>query len=457
MSIRRRDPRADALPYDLPRQVVRLRRSAAVIRRVGALLAVLCSLLLARVAWAHDARGEVVLLDVGERSVAVELLIPLSQLRVNVPDLFPGVDHDLASVEVDGVPEHVRTRLVAFDREHRPFVTTVDGAQVKRIDDGDVVVVLARLLAPEGSDARWFELHDDVILDHVVTHSVYVFLRRDLRAGDVDESASLLGELHHQQRALVVDRTDGGMGSVVRHGFELGIHHIAEGADHILFLLMLLLPAPLVAVPPRRWSAAGTVRRAVIESAKIASAFTIGHSATLAGATLLQRSSGPRLTTAIEIAIAASILVAAVHALRPLFSRHEALVAGGFGLVHGLAFASALVPFSFDRTTLLLSLLGFNLGVEAMQLAIIVTVGSAFALLSRGSSYALVRVGGSAFGVVAAIGWILERATGWRPLTSAWVDALARRGPWLLAALVLTVVVDAVAHRPRRSPASGSP
>lgn len=427
------------------------------IRHLGLLLVVLCSLLAPRVAWAHDVRGEIVLLDVGEEAVAVELQIPLSQLRADAPDLFPGKDHDIASVRVDEVPEHVRTRLVAFDRAHRPFVTTVESAQVKRIDDGDVVVVNARLRAPEGSDARWFELHDDVILDHVVTHTVYVFLRRDLRAGDVDESASLLGELHYQRRALVVDRTEGGMGSVVRHGFELGMHHIAEGADHVLFLLMLLLPAPLVVTRARRWSAKGTVRRALVESAKIVSAFTIGHSATLAGATLLRYASGPRLTAGIEIAIAASIFVAAIHALRPLFPRHEALVAGGFGLVHGLAFASALVPFGFDRPTLLLSLLGFNLGVEAMQLVVIVTFGSGLALLSRGSSYALVRVGVGAFGALAALGWILERATGWRPLTSVWVDTLAHRGPWLFAALVLTVVVDALAHRFRRAPASGTP
>lgn len=427
------------------------------IPRVGLLLSVLCSLLFARIAWAHDTRGEILLLDVGERSVAVELLVPLTQLRVDVPEFFPGKDHDLASVRVDRIPEHVRTRLVAFDREHRPFVTTVESAEVKRVDDGDVVDVRAHLRAPEGSDARWFEIHDDVILDHVVTHSVYVFLRRDLRVGDVDESASLLGELHYQRRALVVDRTEGGMGSVVRHGFELGMHHIAEGTDHILFLLMLLLPAPLVVTGVRRWSATGTVRRAIVGSAKIVSAFTIGHSATLAGATLLQYVSGPRLTTAIEIAIAVSIFVAAIHAFRPLFPRHETWIAGGFGLVHGLAFASALVPFGFDRPTLLLSLLGFNLGVEAMQLGIIVTFGVALALLSRGPSHSLVRVSGSAFGALAALGWIVERATGWRPLTSVWVDALVGRGPWLFAALVVTVFVDALAHRVRRATASGTP
>ena len=69
----------------------------------------------------------------------------------------------------------------------------------------------------------------------------------------------------------------------------------------------------------------------------------------------------------VESAIALSILVSAVHALVPFFRGREVLIAGGFGLVHGLAFAATLAGFGLDPLTMVSSILGFNLGIEAVQ------------------------------------------------------------------------------------------
>ena len=63
--------------------------------------------------------------------------------------------------------------------------------------------------------------------------------------------------------------------------FRLGMRHIAEGTDHLLFLLALLLPAPLV-VSCSRWAGPADVRRSLFRILKIVTAFTIGHSITLA-------------------------------------------------------------------------------------------------------------------------------------------------------------------------------
>ena len=71
----------------------------------------------------------------------------------------------------------------------------------------------------------------------------------------------------------------------------------------------------------------------------------------------------------IESAIALSIFVSAVHALVPIFRGREVFIAGGFGLVHGLAFAATLTEFGFDPLTMASSVLAFNLGIEAVQLA----------------------------------------------------------------------------------------
>ena len=83
----------------------------------------------------------------------------------------------------------------------------------------------------------------------------------------------------------------------------------------------------------------------------------------------------------VEVAIAVSILVSAMHALRPLFPGKEAWVAGGFGLIHGAAFASVIAEQSFDAWHRTLAMLGFNGGIEIMQLAVVAAVLPALLLL----------------------------------------------------------------------------
>jgi HupE / UreJ protein len=108
--------------------------------------------------------------------------------------------------------------------------------------------------------------------------------------------------------------------------FRLGMRHIAEGTDHLLFLLALLVPAPLLALGSR-WAGFAGARHSLFRILKIVTAFTIGHSVTLALAALglVRVPSRP-----IEVLIAVSILVSAIHALRPLFPGREAAIAAFF-------------------------------------------------------------------------------------------------------------------------------
>ncbi|HVZ33957.1 MAG TPA: HupE/UreJ family protein, partial [Polyangiaceae bacterium] len=256
------------------------------------------------------------------------------------------------------------------------------------------------------------------------------------------------GMMHYQQPALVVDRTGGTWWRGFKALFALGLRHIREGTDHLLFLLLLLLPAPLVA-ERKRWGAAVGARRSLLQTGKIVTAFTLGHSLTLVLGALW----GAELPAApVEIAIALSILVSAVHALWPLFAGREALVAGSFGLVHGLAFAAVLAGFGFDGTSLAVSVLGFNLGVEAMQLAIIALVMPWLAPASRSAHYRFLRLFGACFGFVAAAGWLAERAFGLHTRVPGVVEAVAAHAPWLGVALVPVALLCNSSVAYRRSP-----
>ena len=87
-------------------------------------------------------------------------------------------------------------------------------------------------------------------------------------------------------------------------------------------------------------------------------------------------------------------------------------MAAGFGLVHGLAFANTLTNLHLNAGPMALSILGFSLGIELMQIFIIALVIPFLILLSRTPFYWIVRGGGAILATIAALGWVAERVSG---------------------------------------------
>ena len=408
-----------------------------------AIAAIAATMALARPAAAHDVRGEVVFLDIGERAIDVEIQVPPLQLALarRVPlgrDPAAAVRADQAALRA-----YAAQYVGARGRDGRAFSIDVTGVTVARVADHDAVVFRAHLEAPAGSDARWFELRDDLVLHQVVTDTAYVFVRTDLQNGVLGEAPSLVGSLHYQQRSLVVDRTSGSRWRGFVTVFQLGIAHIAAGTDHLLFLLVLLLPAPLLAAAGR-WRGRRQPRASLAATARIVTAFTLGHSITL----IIGAVHGALLPVAlVETLIGVSILVTAVHALRPMFPGRESLIAASFGLVHGLAFATTLAGFGVDGPSLALGVLGFNLGVEVMQLAVLALTVPWLLMLARHRAYRHVRVLGASLAAVASLAWIAERMSLIQTPLPALVERIAARAPWILGALALYAIGVEVAAR----------
>ena len=170
---------------------------------------------------------------------------------------------------------------------------------------------------------------------------------------------------------------------------------------------MLLVPAPLVA-RGGRWRRREDARAGVLRVVHVVTAFAVGHSITLALATVGVVHLPSRL---VESLIALSILVSAVHALRPVVPGGEALIAGGFGLVHGLAFATLLGELGLSGGALASSLLGFNLGIELTQLLVVALMMPSLYVLSRTAAYGAVRTVLAMTGIVLSGAWLLERTT----------------------------------------------
>ena len=146
----------------------------------------------------------------------------------------------------------------------------------------------------------------------------------------------------------------------------LGVGHILAGPDHLLFVFGLVLLA-------------GATRRLLAT----VTAFTLGHSVTLTAAALglVAVPVDP-----IEVAIAASVFVLAVELARDpgrasAIRRRPWVMAFAFGLLHGFGFAGALAEAGLPGDEIPLALLGFNLGIEAGQVAFVACVLAAGAAL----------------------------------------------------------------------------
>jgi hypothetical protein len=140
---------------------------------------------------------------------------------------------------------------------------------------------------------------------------------------------------------------------------------------------------------------------------KIVTAFTLAHSITLTLAALGVLAIPSRV---VESVIAASVALAAANNIWPLFRGQRAGAAFAFGLLHGFGFASVLLDLGLPPSSLLLSLVGFNVGVELGQIAI-VAVFLPLAYLARNTAFyrKAVLVGGSVLILAIALVWLAER------------------------------------------------
>jgi hypothetical protein len=191
-----------------------------------------------------------------------------------------------------------------------------------------------------------------------------------------------------------------------------GVWHIWIGIDHIVFLLSLLVLAPLQPSRQRitQWPAAQQARPVLIDVLAVVTAFTVAHSITL-GLTILGWLTPP--PDLVEPAIALSVVLAALNNLLGINSLKRWGLAFVFGLVHGFGFASVLLDLGLPASALVAALGGFNVGVELGQLAIVLVFLPIAWLLRRTRFYRWVVVaGGSAAIVVLGLVWTLERV-GW--------------------------------------------
>ncbi len=247
---------------------------------------------------------------------------------------------------------------------------------------GVLLTGTSSLPAPAAS----LEVHGPVFPE-VPTHETFLTVYR----GDRLLRQDVLTATHREARVYAAGTA--GTFAVLRTFVPAGVHHIAIGPDHILFVLGLLLLG-------------GGIRRLL----GVVTAFTAAHSITLAVAALGWVRAPGRL---VEPAIALSIVFVAFETLRSRGATRDLRgpLAFAFGLVHGFGFASVLAEFGLPREALGWSLAGFNVGVELGQAVIVLVAAPPLAWLARRSQSAHRRLVTTLAWAIAAAGgyWFVER------------------------------------------------
>lgn len=352
----------------------------------------------ASVTYAHKPSDSYLRVDGDADGFSAEWDIALRDL-----ELLVGLDDDQDGQITWGEVKRNQSAITTHALSHltvrtagAPIQVVASEMQVTRHSDGVYAVLFLQGDASAGGGP--LELDYDLLFDLDPTHRGLVLLRQDGQT-----STTILSPDSSSVRldAAAISPWQ----SFVEYVGE-GVWHIWIGFDHILFLITLLLPAVLV-WRDRAWSGVESLRPACSGVLRIVTMFTLAHSITL-WLSVMEYVQLP--SQWVEATIALSIIVTAMSNLFPSLPLSGWKVAFVFGLIHGFGFANVLIDLGLSSGSLAMALLGFNVGVELGQIAIVLAF-MPFAYLLRGTGFyrwVVLRAGSVVIALIAAI-WFYER------------------------------------------------
>lgn len=403
-------------------------------------------------AGAHSGTQTYLYLDVTPRTLGGRLEIPYVDLVDTLGlDLGTGDAEVLAGLAADKavidayLEQHVvigdgaTTWPIAFDE------ATLFYSELAEQNDNYIVVEFA-VDTDDVEIPRQLQITFDPFFDEIPGRDALLLIGNDWEAGVIENEHSVLVAFTADARSQQIDLGDTSWYKTFSSSVELGVNHIRTGPDHILFVLVLVLPSVLIFTTT--WRPARNFGAALWRVTKVVTMFTVAHTITfsLAGLELLPLPP----SRFVESIIAISIAAAALHNLRPIAVNKEWVIAFAFGLFHGMGFASLVEDLDVARSTQLVSLLGRNVGIEIGQTAVVFLVFPALFLLRRTVYYRPFFVLASVGLAFISLGWMIERLFSVDLAVSNAIDPFVVWPRSAIAIAVLTAVAAVVHVREKR-------
>ena len=228
-----------------------------------------------------------------------------------------------------------RAEVEAYVGEHmwvgaggQPWDYEITGVRLLEAEGGYAIVDF--LADVPGSVPRELDVGFDPFFDEIEDRTGLLLIGNDWAGGVIDNGEEVLIGFDSSVRERRIDLGDASQWNNFTASVGLGVDHIRTGPDHILFVLVLLLPSVLVFAG---WHPVTTFGSSLWRILKIVSMFTIAHSITFVLAGLEVVPLPP--SQVVESLIAVSIIAAALHNLHPVFINREWAIVFVFGLFHG--------------------------------------------------------------------------------------------------------------------------
>lgn len=426
------------------------------VRRRLLTVAVLASsflVLWATMVLAHSGEESYVYLDIYDSTIEGRVEYPVSDLNeVLGLDMPTEGEETLAAAEANLVAIH------QYSSDHLSLAST-NGAEwpitFGELDTletaaGDYLVVNFEVDETFSPVPRQFVVSYDGIVHMNSQRNALLIIGTDFGSGTFNNEASELLRYTASNTVQTVDLGDESFWRGFTSVIGLGVEHIRIGTDHILFVFALILPSVLVFSRSRRWEPSANFGSSLWRVLKIVTMFTVAHTITLTlgGLGIIEFPSA-----FVETLIAISIILAALHNIRPVFVNREWLIAFGFGLFHGFGFAGLLADLGLTQSRQFVSLLGFNLGIELGQAVIIIVIFPALYLARRTRAYLPAMYAGSVALIIVATLWALDRAAGIETSIDGIVDRLVLwpQSLWFLALVYIGAIVAYTVDQRRSS------
>lgn len=356
---------------------------------------------------AHRLGEGYIILNVGETTISGRIELNLEDVddAMNVDQDGDGVvsEEELAAVMAE-LLGYVEPRVKLGDTDSW-WELTYSEHELASYPLGNYVV-LPFEVGVAGNVPDEIRIEYELLFDHDENQKGLLVIESNERIGfeNANEAVTSLFNAEHTLQTL--DLTEDPTRNMLLLFIKEGVWHIWIGLDHILFLIALLLPSVRDRNEPW-WKPVKGFKPAFWEVLKVVTLFTVAHSITLALAAM-------RIVTLpgyiVETIIAGSIVIAALDNIVPIFKGNIGWVVFGFGLFHGLGFASVLSPLTLSEVSMGTTLFGFNVGVELGQIAIICVAFPILFVLRNAKWYPdLIQRGLSGLLILLGICWMIER------------------------------------------------
>jgi hypothetical protein len=366
----------------------------------------------ASTASAHAGDQAYVYLDITEKAVGGRIETPIGDLNSTLGLDIGGTEAEIiaeVNANITEIHDYLGAHLTLGSGATR-WPIEFEGSELFESnlpeEDDNYLLFFFTADVGGGNVPRSLDVTFDPFFDEIPGRDGLLLIGNDWKGGVIENDHEVLTAFDAGSRTQTIDLGDASSWNTFQSSIQLGVNHIRTGPDHILFVLVLLLPSVLVFATT--WKPAKSFRSALWRVLKVVTMFTVAHSITftLAGLDILPLPS----SRVVETIIALSIAAAALHNVRPIAPNKEWLISFAFGLFHGMGFASLVEKLDVSRGTQLMSLLGRNVGIEFGQSVVVLLVFPALFLLRRTRFYRPFFLAFSAGLIAISLAWAIERA-----------------------------------------------